>query len=298
MIHARLLTYLDAVATTGSMRAAAARLGVAPSSISRQIAELETGLKAPVFRRAEGRLALTPVGEVLMAHVRQTLAGRETLLRRIAELTTPDTATLTIATMNGLVGGLVARVVLGFSQRFPRLRCHITSGDRAAILRAVLAGDVDLGIGYNMGDVSGIVVLAQRRVRVVAVVAPHHPLARAKSIHLSRCRDYPAILADETMSLHDVVVTALARHRVPLNIVLKSDSIGLIKSFLADGQSIAYLNEADIAEENREGTLVPLSLLDSSMPAQTLSVIRREAAELPVPVALFAEEFAARLRAF
>ena len=44
MLHSRLLTYVDEVARTGSIRKAASHLNVAASAISRQILALETEL--------------------------------------------------------------------------------------------------------------------------------------------------------------------------------------------------------------------------------------------------------------
>src|SRR5215470_8938292 len=59
------LRYFSETAHARSIRAAAERLHVSPSAISRQIAKLEHELGAPIFdRRAQG-MALTPAGEIL-----------------------------------------------------------------------------------------------------------------------------------------------------------------------------------------------------------------------------------------
>ena len=69
----RLLRYLDEVARLGSIRKAASRLNVASSAINRQILALENEIGAPIFERMPRRLRLTSTGEVLIAHVRETL---------------------------------------------------------------------------------------------------------------------------------------------------------------------------------------------------------------------------------
>src|SRR6266545_2553221 len=73
MLHSRLLKYLDEVARLGSIRKAAARLNVAASAINRQILALESELGVPIFERMPRRLRLTATGELLIAHVRETL---------------------------------------------------------------------------------------------------------------------------------------------------------------------------------------------------------------------------------
>ena len=75
MLHSRLLKYLDEVARLGSIRKASARLNVASSAINRQILALENELGTPIFERMPRRLRLTATGEVLIAHVRETLKG-------------------------------------------------------------------------------------------------------------------------------------------------------------------------------------------------------------------------------
>src|SRR6204780_3313840 len=77
MLHSRLLRYLDEVSRLGSIRKAAVRLNIASSAINRQILALENELGAPIFERMPRRLRLTATGEVLIAHVRDTLKGHQ-----------------------------------------------------------------------------------------------------------------------------------------------------------------------------------------------------------------------------
>ena len=72
-MHARVLTYVDEVARQGSIRAAADKLNVAASAISRQIKSLEEDLGTPIFNRAPRSLTLTAAGEILLVHIRETL---------------------------------------------------------------------------------------------------------------------------------------------------------------------------------------------------------------------------------
>ena len=86
MLHSRLLTYVDEVARTGSIRKAATHLNVAASAISRQILALETQLGTPLFQRLPKKLILTAAGEVLIGHIRQTLKEMTRAQGKIEEL--------------------------------------------------------------------------------------------------------------------------------------------------------------------------------------------------------------------
>src|ERR1041384_68849 len=105
MLHSRLLKYLDEVARLGSIRKASAQLNVASSAINRQILALENELGTPIFERMPRRLRLTATGEVLIAHVRDTLKGHARVESHIEALKGLTRGEVTIATMNGLAAG-------------------------------------------------------------------------------------------------------------------------------------------------------------------------------------------------
>jgi DNA-binding transcriptional LysR family regulator len=298
MFHARILTYIDEVVRAGSIRKAAQRLGVAPSSISRQIVELEEELGAAVFDRIAGKLSLTSAGELLVDHIRQTLKEHEQLVHRIDNLSLPDQGALTIATMNGLVGGVIARSAFEFSLRYPAVRFDISSMKRHQIVERVRSGEADIGIGYNLAAHGQVRTIAANKVRVVAVMRPEHPLAGAEAFRFADCKEYPIVLADKTMYLQRVIRDALEKNHLRVEAVLSTDSIDLMKRFLADEQSIAFLSEVDVMEDVREGTLVALPILDTTMERQTLSIIEREHAVAGPVTASFVDALVRRLQIF
>src|SRR5206468_2980406 len=75
-IEMRHLVALDAVAREGSFRRAATRLGYVQSAISHQIAALEGLIGKRLIDRSRGTrpLALTPAGEILLAHADALIA--------------------------------------------------------------------------------------------------------------------------------------------------------------------------------------------------------------------------------
>jgi LysR family glycine cleavage system transcriptional activator len=75
------LRVLDAVARCGSLRAAAAELGVVPGAVRQQLAGLEDYFRTPLFIRKGGRVALNPAGKRLADAVGVAL----TIIARAAE---------------------------------------------------------------------------------------------------------------------------------------------------------------------------------------------------------------------
>jgi DNA-binding transcriptional LysR family regulator len=94
----RLALFLD-VAASGSFSAAGRNLGLAPSSVARQIAELEKQTGAPLLHRSTRALTLTETGELLreragdllreLAELRETVAATEGAPRGLLRITVP-----------------------------------------------------------------------------------------------------------------------------------------------------------------------------------------------------------------
>lgn len=74
-----------AVASTGSMTAAAARMGLTQSAISQAIRQLEDALGTVVLDRSRRPLSLTPAGLVLQRHAQPLIEEAEALTTRVRQ---------------------------------------------------------------------------------------------------------------------------------------------------------------------------------------------------------------------
>src|SRR5947208_17073121 len=100
-VELRHLVALDAVAREGSFRRAAERLGYVQSAISHQIAALESLTGKRLVERSRGTrpIALTPAGEVLLAHADAVIARMRAAQADLAALDGEGTTTLRVGSM-------------------------------------------------------------------------------------------------------------------------------------------------------------------------------------------------------
>ncbi|WP_409183322.1 LysR family transcriptional regulator [Amycolatopsis sp. VS8301801F10] len=275
MLHSRLLQYIDEVARLGSIRAAGARLHVAPSAINRQILLLEAELGEQLFDRLPRGMRPTPAGEALLAHVRRTLQQYRETVADIRDLHALGSGEVVIATMTGLASSVVATAAAAFRGRHPRVRISIRTMTTQDILRAVEASEADLGLGFNVPPSAHLEVCWQMNTRLGVVVAPHHPLAGPDPIPLAQCPPYPLIFADRSMVIHGIVAEAFAKAGLDIEPAFHTNSIETMKRLAASGDAIAFLSEFDIAEEIRDGRLVFRPVRDA-FSNNVVSLVRRE----------------------
>src|SRR5574343_1924099 len=76
-----------AVAECGQFAAAAQRLGLSSSQVSRQIARLEERLQTRLFYRSTRKVALTEAGQTFLQHCQRLVDARDEAMRAISDLT-------------------------------------------------------------------------------------------------------------------------------------------------------------------------------------------------------------------
>ena len=177
-LSAENLAIVDAVARLGSMAAAARELGMVPSALTYRIRQIEDALDVLLFDRSARNARLTPAGEELLRAGRYLLNEFDAVAERVKRIATGWPTQFTIA-----ADALVARATLfelcedfyasGAPTRL-RLRAETLSGT----LEALENGQADLALGVESGVTrAGIRSAPIGRVKLVFVVAPHHPLA-------------------------------------------------------------------------------------------------------------------------
>ncbi|NVD40532.1 LysR family transcriptional regulator [Ensifer sp. HO-A22] len=297
MLHSRVLRYIDEVARSGSIRAAGERLNVAASAINKHVLQLEEMIGEPLFERLPRGLRLTPAGEILVAHVRRTIKEYSQVEAEIRDLKALQSGEVIIATMNGLAGGIVPKAAANFCARHPRLKISIRVMFIHDIVQAVVDGEADLGLAFNLPPSPQLETLWKMDTRLGAVVSPEHPLVGLDSLPLAHCEPYPLIFADKSMLIHGIVADAFANAGLTVEPAFLTNSIEAMKCLAAAGDGIAFLSKFDIAEEQRNGVLTYLQIRERTFGKNVLSLVQREKRSHGLATAMFAEEIMRALRA-
>jgi DNA-binding transcriptional LysR family regulator len=290
MLHSRLLKYLDEVARLGSIRKAAARLNVASSAVNRQILALENELGAPIFERMPRRLRLTATGEVLIAHVRETLKNHQRVETHIEALKGLTRGEVTIATMNGLAAGPLPRFLNSILDAHPRVHVSLRVLPFDQMSNAILTGEADLALSYNPPPSPGLRVVASHELFLGAVVSVKHPLTKRRPLRLADCIEFPLALADPSMTIRPAVELAFTRANLPLRPTIETNSIEFMKKVARNGHAVTFLNPVDVDEEVQAGEIRHLPLQELSRDPITLKLLVRARGALETFPSLVVEE--------
>jgi DNA-binding transcriptional LysR family regulator len=290
MLHSRMLAYLDEVARAGSIRRAAERLGIAASSINRQIIALEAEYGVALFERLPRKLRLTVAGELLIAHVRQTLREQALLRARFVELQGRRRGLVRIATIGGLVPTVMPPLLAWMRDHHPFVKLAVRSMSLDAVLGAVIAGEAELGLGYQLPPDPRLRLLARVPSRLGAVLAPDHPLAGRAEVSLADCLGYPMIIPDASITVGALLADAFARAAITVDTVAETNSIELLRRAATLGATIGFLSEIEAEVDRLMGTLVFIPLRGVSAAVQDLRLVARRAGGLDATQSKVAEE--------
>jgi DNA-binding transcriptional LysR family regulator len=290
MLHARILTYLDEVARLGSIRKAAARLNVASSAINRQILALEQEIGTPIFERMPRRLRLTATGELLIAHVRETLKSNQRVTAQIEALRGLKRGEATIATMNGLAAGPLPGFIASVLEAHPRVHIRLRVLPLDQIPNALLTGEADIALGYNFPTSPGLRVVASHDLHLGAVVAPGHPLTKRQPAWLADCLQFPLAISDSSMTIRPVVDLAFTRAGLPLHPTIETNSIEFMSRIVRAGCAVTFLNPVDIGVDLARGSLAYVPFQDLKVEPITLKLVVRARGTLDAFPSVLLEE--------
>ncbi|WP_041289220.1 LysR family transcriptional regulator [Kribbella flavida] len=182
------LRYVVAVAETNSFTRAAERCLVVQSALSHQIARLERELGARLFERTSRRVRLTPAGAAFLPAARQSLEAAERAAAEVAAAVGEVRGRLAVGLIPTVAAVDVPGALRGFRQRYPEVRISLRAGASEELVEQVKQGTTDvafLGLPTTTRP-EGVEARELARDRLVAVVAPNHPLADEPTVDLRR----------------------------------------------------------------------------------------------------------------
>jgi len=266
----------------GTMRAASENLNVAPSSISRQIAQLEDELGVQLIERNRSPLKLTEAGEIALAYYREFTTQQEAFISQVRELKGLKGGTVRLAVGEGFIGDFLLKVLESFMAQYSEIHVFMRTAGTAEVVAMVLEDEAHIGMVFQPEPEAKIRVRASSDQPLKVIVRAGHPLSKRDSVRLKDLAGERLGLPESSFRIRQILGAVEAKEHIFLSPVLVSNSLLLLKEFARSGSGITILPGIAAHSEISAGTLSALPLNHSALTHTTASVITRLGRQLPM----------------
>lgn len=304
------LRYFVAIARAGHITRAAAALGVTQPALSAAVQRLESEVGADLLLRTGRGVELTEAGRAFLTHAEETLRAADATLRAVREVMGLERGSIRVGGGATAVAYLLPPVVSALRKKHQGLRFFVREAGSTDVARAVLSGELDLGIvtlPVAVPDAEGLVRVPLVEDELRLIVPPGHRLApkparstsstkRRAAVGEFRWKDIagePFVAFEAGTAVRSIVDRAAAGAGVTLNVVMELRSIESIKSMVDAGIGVALVSRFALHDGERhdgEG----MACRDGRLSRSLVLVKRRARAASPAAEA-FEKELLSRV---
>ncbi|MBB5391684.1 MULTISPECIES: LysR family transcriptional regulator [unclassified Herbaspirillum] len=277
----RLAYFFEAV-QCGSVRAAADKLDIAPSAVSRQIALLEQEVAIPVMERHRRGVVPTEAGQLLIDYYREQGAHQADLLSKLQGLRGLKRGHVSIVIGEGFVSDFMSQPMAYFAARHPQISISIDLAGTNEVLRQVAEDQAEIGLVYNPPSDPKIVSRAVQPQPMQVIVGPQSPLRNSKSCSLKELTEYPIGLMHESYGTRQLLALAEYAAKIKFNPLLSTNSINVLKHFVKSGQGITLLPRFSVSTELAAGELLAIPIDSDVLTTAEVHLITRVGRKLSV----------------
>jgi len=277
------------VAKTKSFSAAAMRLRVAQSSLSKRVSRLEQHFGTPLFVRHGRGVNLTAAGTILLSHADALIREVERIEADVRGIKTEPEGLVRIA-MPPATGPVLAPMVLARCVAdFPKIVPQIRESTSDVVHQWLSAGEIDIGLMYNP-EPGPAIEIQPLVTEPLYLITPGTPRARALSrtdypeaCSVEDLARLPLILPRSPHSIRVLIDRLCAGHNIHPNVVFESDSIRSTKGIVERGLGCTIFSRSFLEEELSTQRLIAVPF-KSVLASWTLSLVlpRRDNLSLAV----------------
>jgi DNA-binding transcriptional LysR family regulator len=284
------------VIDSGSITAAAEKLGQTVSGVSRALTRLEKKLDTELVRRTTRRMQLTDEGEAFLQRARAILDAMEEAEESVTRGRKRPSGRLRVDAASPFMLHCVAPHMTAFSALYPEIRLELTSNERIVDLLEQKV-DIAIRIGALQDSTLHARTLGSSKLRVLASPAYLAEYGEPKSVEALLAHRLIGFTAPEHLNRWPLRAGGKGKSE-PLKIepAITASSGETLRQLALSGWGIACLADFMTAADVREARLVPILgnvLMDERQP---VSAVYYQSASLAGRVQCFLDFMAARVR--
>jgi DNA-binding transcriptional LysR family regulator len=280
---------------SGTMRAAADLLDVAPSSVSRQIAQLETEIGTPLIEHGLREIRLTDAGHAIIDYHRARLTGLEMLEGQLLEISTVRTGHVEIAIGEGFLGPALYDTLDDFIDDYSGIDLTVNVTDTTKMMHLLLEDQVHFGVGFHPVSHPQIVSRYRATVPLMAIMNPAHSLARRRSITMEELCAEPLALMGTDFRIRQMIDEAAINSGLMISPAIVSNSIAFLARMALADRAVTVLPAFSVSAEIVSGQLCAVSIEAPKLQSVYVHLLARRNRRFPAHLSQLADQIRKRL---
>lgn len=252
------LLYFCEVVSAGNANAAAARLCVAPTAISMQIAQLEADLGGKLFDRSSRPMSLTALGQFFHPKARVLLSDANRLREETRGMAAGKLGWLSVGFTRSAIFSILPNAVRTMKSMAPQLQIDLIETLTEHQVDSLRSGLIHVGVARVIGAYAEETDIRYTPLfpdPLVAALPHHHALAQRHSVRARELDTLPFITYPKDPSSHfaqqflGLLEAAGASPRVGYEAKEIHTALSLVAAGLGAtlvGQSVAENNRTDV----------------------------------------------------
>ncbi|ALL70713.1 Transcriptional regulator, LysR family (plasmid) [Paraburkholderia caribensis MBA4] len=249
-----------AVASAGSLSAAARQLNVVPMQVSRRIAALEEDLGVRLFHRTTRSLTLTAEGEAFVPYARAMVAAEAGARAELSPSSGTASGILRLTAPSGFGQSVVLPMLPGLLEANPELRIDLDLSDRQI---DIVGQGLDLALRIAPLEDSELVARKIAPNPRLICASPEYLKRRGQPVTSAELDQHRCIRLDSVGSWPLVVDGKLIRERIEGYVT--TTSVEAARTAAVQGLGLAMLTYWDVFRQLADHSLVQVQLEDAAM---------------------------------
>lgn len=243
------------IAQSGSIRAAAERLNISASALSRQVKILEDGYGKELLIRSSEGVVLSTEGVELRDAASKWLAADASLSKHFQRNQKKADLRLRLGTMAGLVDRWVPALMDRLEETFDNVELDLVVGSTDEIIARAEALELDVAVAFNVPKLTSLIVAHSKEYHLGVAYAPGSGPVGDGPITLKEALDFPLCLPSSALSMHTRLIGEILSVRVSPDVHVTSNSVPALLHFLRRGRGVGILTWLDVARDVEAGRL-------------------------------------------
>lgn len=260
------LRVFAAVAESGNIRLAAARLGRTASSISEKLKQFEQDIGAPLFESGR-KNRLTPVGSFVHSQVRDLLSHVDRKLASLQAYSRNAIGRIDIASVPSIATTLLPAVIAQFRSQWPAVEITARDADSRSVADLVQSGTVELGIASLPSERRALLFTPLFEEPLGIVCRRDDPLYRKRGSRRWSDLEGRTLLANAISDAHNIGV-APSPAQAPIVVYNVLSLLALVRAKIG----ITILPQLSVSEPPPDIGFIPIEEPDAR---RTVGVITR-----------------------